>query len=304
MEVSSWLIIILLAILLIIFIGILLLFYWDIRRMTNQLGEIIDNFGTNELIRTHTHSKTMKSFITKINQLIHLFKQDQQYKDKQERELKQEITNISHDLRTPLTSIKGFSELLADPSLTKEEKTEYLTIIQKKIDNLTTMVDLFYDLSQIDSMDNHINMEQQFLDQIVVEAMLMFYEDFENKSLKIHVDEVSISPIFADYTATNRIVVNIIQNALRYAKSYLTINLAEEKEYIVLRSINDVNDFDCAELNRIFDRTFRLDTSRTGGQLGLGLHIVQELINNQGGKVVADVHENEFTIKVFFRKWD
>src|SRR5690625_5653374 len=103
MEVSSWLIIILLAILLIIFIGILLLFYWDIRRMTNQLGEIIDNFGTNELIRTHTHSKTMKSFITKINQLIHLFKQDQQYKDKQERELKQEITNISHDLRTPLT---------------------------------------------------------------------------------------------------------------------------------------------------------------------------------------------------------
>src|SRR5690625_6993674 len=115
----------------------------------------------------------------------------------------------------------------------------------------------------------------------------MFYEDFENKSLKIHVDEVSISPILADYTATNRIVVNIIQNGLRYAKSYLTINLIEEKEYIVLRAINDVNDFDCTELNRIFDRTFRLDTSRTGGQLGLGLHRSEERrVGKEGGSVM------------------
>src|SRR5690625_7998130 len=176
-EVNSWLIITLLIVLLMISIGMLLIFYWDIKKMTNQLEEIIENFGTNELVRTNTHSKILNHFITKINRLIQLFKEDQQHKEKGEKELKQEITNISHDLRTPLTSIKGFSELLADPSLTKEEKTEYLTIIQKKIDNLTTMVDLFYDLSQIDSMDNHINMEQQFLDQIVVEAMLMFYED-------------------------------------------------------------------------------------------------------------------------------
>ncbi|HLR69983.1 MAG TPA: HAMP domain-containing sensor histidine kinase [Pseudogracilibacillus sp.] len=301
---SSWLIIILLTILLIISFGIILLFHWDIRRMTNQLEEIIENFGTNELVRTNTHSKTLSHFISKINQLIHLFKQDQQYKEKREKELKQEITNISHDLRTPLTSIKGFSELLTDPSLSEAEKKEFLTIIQKKIDNLTMMVDLFYDLSQIDSMDNHMMMEQQLLDQIVVEAMLMFYDEFEKRPLKIHVDEVSVSPILADYKATNRIVVNIIQNALRYAKSYVIINLIEKEEYVLLRAINDVNDFDCTELNRIFDRTFRLDTSRTGGQLGLGLHIVQELINNQGGKVVADVHENEFTIDVFFKKWD
>src|SRR5690625_6003293 len=103
----------------------------------------------------------MKSFNTKINQLIHLFKQDQQYKDKQERELKQEITNLSHDLRTPLTSIKGFSELLTDPSLSAEEKKESLSIIQKKIDNLTMMVDLFYELSQMNSSDNKIIMALQ-----------------------------------------------------------------------------------------------------------------------------------------------
>src|SRR5699024_915121 len=306
MEMSSWLwlIIIILIILLIVSNGILLLFHWDIKKMTNQLEEIIESFGTNELVRTNTHSKTLSHFITKINQLIHLFKKDQQYTQKREKKLKQEITNISHDLRTPLTSIKGFSELLTDPSLSEAEKKEFLGIIQKKIDNLTMMVDLFYELSQIDSSDNQMIMEQQFLDQIVVEAMLMFYNDFEKNQLRIHVDEVIVSPILADQKATNRIVTNIIQNAFRYAKSYLTINLIEEEEYVQLRVINDVEEFDRTELNQIFDRTFRLDTSRTGGQLGLGLHIVRQLINKQGGKVVADVHENEFRIDVLFKKWD
>ena len=304
MEVSSWLIIITLMLLLIVNIGMLLLFHWDIKKMTNQLEVIIENFGTNELVRTNTHSKSLIRFAAKINQLIQLFKEDQQYTQRREKELKQEITNISHDLRTPLTSIKGFSELLTDRSLSETEKEEFLAIIQKKIDNLTMMVDLFYELSQIDSADKQLIMEQQFLDQLVVEAMLLFYDDFEKSQLRIHVDEVVLPPIIADKKATNRIVTNIIQNALRYAKSYLTITLIEDEKYVWLRAINDVTEFNRTEINRIFDRTFRLDNSRTAGHLGLGLHIVRQLINKQGGKVVADVHKNEFRIDVAFKKWN
>lgn len=290
--------------LLIVNIGMLLLFHWDIKKMTNQLEVIIENFGTNELVRTNTHSKSLIRFAAKINQLIQLFKEDQQYTHRREKELKQEITNISHDLRTPLTSIKGFSELLTDRSLSEVEKKEFLAIIQKKIDTLTMMVDLFYELSQIDSEDKQLIMEQQFLDQLVVEAMLLFYDDFEKSQLSIHVDEVVLPPIIADKKATNRIVTNIIQNALRYAKSYLTITLIEDEKYVWLRAINDVTEFNRTEINQIFDRTFRLDNSRTAGHLGLGLHIVRQLINKQGGKVVADIHKNEFRIDVAFKKWN
>ena len=122
--------------------------------------------------------------------------------------------------------------MLTDRSLSETEKEEFLAIIQKKIDNLTMMVDLFYELSQIDSADKQLIMEQQFLDQLVVEAMLMFYDDFEKSQLRIHVDEVVLPPIIADKKATNRIVTNIIQNALRYAKSYLTITLIEDEKYV------------------------------------------------------------------------
>src|SRR5690625_2825758 len=132
-EMNSWLIIIL-VFLLITSIGILLLFYWDIKNMTNQLEQIIGHFGTNELVRTNTHSKIMIRFSTKINQLIQLIKKEQQQKQKREQKLKQEITNLSHALRTPLTSITGIDELLSHSTLSDLEKQAYLTIIKKKID--------------------------------------------------------------------------------------------------------------------------------------------------------------------------
>src|SRR5690625_7018352 len=103
--------------------------------MTNQLEEIIENFGTNELVRTNTHSKILNHFITKVNRLIQLFKEDQQHKEKGEKELKQEITNISHDLRTPLTSIKGFSELRSEEHTSELQSRGHLVcrlLLEKK----------------------------------------------------------------------------------------------------------------------------------------------------------------------------
>lgn len=272
--------------------------------MTSQLKKITDNFGTNELVRTNTHNKSLTRFATKINQLIHLFKQDQQYNQKRELELKQEITNISHDLRTPLTSIKGFSELLTDPSISEKEKQDYLAIIQKKIDNVTLMVDLFYELSKLDSSDNQLTMEKLMLDQIVIETMLMFYDEFEKRKLNVQVGEEVTFPVFADKKATRRIVTNIIQNALSYAKSYVTVNLIEKEDFISLRVVNDVDMFDPKEIHRIFDRTFRLDPSRTGEQFGLGLHIVEQLVNKQEGNIIADIQDNTFIIEVSFKKWN
>src|SRR5699024_2432447 len=148
--------------------------------------------------------------------------------------------------------VKGFSELLNDPSLSKTEGEKYLNVIQKKISNLIMTVDLFYELSQMDSYENRIVMEKLFLDQIVVESMLLFYDDFEKSRLEVHIDEETLPPIFADLKATNRIVTNIIQNVLRYAKSYMTIRLIEKDNYIQLTAANDVEKFDHTKLNKIF----------------------------------------------------
>src|SRR5699024_10029188 len=87
------------------------------------------------------------------------------------------------------------------------------------------------------------------------------------------------------------------------ASSYFSIYLVADDEHVHMSAKNDVSEFDQTEVNKIFDRTFRAETSRSGDQLGLGLHIVQELVNKQGGKVTVDIQDNEFTINVFFRRW-
>ncbi|MEK4304297.1 sensor histidine kinase [Oceanobacillus sp. FSL K6-0251] len=301
---SSWLIIVILSILLVVCISMLLLLYWDIRRITSQLKGINENFGTNELIRTNTHSRGLLRFIENINQLIHLFKQDQQRKQRREEALKQEITNLSHDLRTPLTSIKGFSELMADPSLSDAEKKDFLAIIQKKIDHLTMMVDQFYELSQIESSDQKFSIQQVSLNQLVVDTMLLFYHDFEKNKLQIEIDETAVPPILANEKAVHRIISNIVQNALRYAESYFTIRLAEEEECVKLEAENDITVLDDkTELHRIFDRSYRMDSSRAGGQLGLGLHIVRQLVMKLGGQIDAKLEDNKFQLVVLFKKW-
>ena len=103
--------------------------------------------------------------------------------------------------------------------------------------------------------------------------MLLFYNDFEKAQLKVHLNELPVVSIVADEKAVNRIVINIIQNVLRYAKTYFTIEMVEEEMYIRLSAVNDMDEFNHAEIRHIFDHSFRIDTSRTSDQLGLGLHI-------------------------------
>lgn len=270
--------------------------------MTQQLKGVNEHFGTNELIRTNTHHKKLSQFADQINQLIHLYKENEHYLEKRETQLKEEITNISHDLRTPLTSIKGFSQLLLDENLPISEKEKYMSIIQGKIDILTTQVDLFYELSSIDSLDHKLVMEQLLLNEMIEEKMLMFYQDFRERKLEVIVDHLKETPILANEEAVHRIMINMIQNVLRYAKSYVQITLLEEEKFIRLRAVNDTSELTKEDVSHIFSRSYRKDVSRGDGRLGLGLHIVQQLIQKQGGTVAADVQDDLFTLDILFYK--
>ncbi len=305
MALNDWFLVggavVLLVIILVISIKLLLL-RLEMKSISKQVDTIVKQFGTNQLVQTKTHSNLSAPLITNINELIQLYKQDQQEKTLQEKELRQEMTNISHDLRTPLTSLKGFSELLLDSNLPESEKNEYVLIILKKIDQLTLISESFYELSQLDSADVQAQIELLSVDQIMMEALVLYHDQFEKSALTIEVDELYDWTIKADRHMTIRILSNVLANALTYASSYLTITLRNEDEHVIICIANDVDSFDQSKLDRIFERSFRLEPSRTNGRLGLGLHIVQRLVEKQGGKVKADVHEGEFSIEVWLRK--
>lgn len=189
--------------------------------MNRQLQKIINQFGTNEQLRNNLPGKELNSFVANVNHLISLFKKEEQHTIRQNIEFRQEITNVSHDIRTPLTSIKGFSELLLDPQLSSSERNEYLKIIQKKTDTLLRTVNTFYEISQLESGDTALCFETFSLGELVVETILTSQADFEKKEINVKIKEDNFAKmILADKKATERLILNIIQNALRYSHNF------------------------------------------------------------------------------------
>jgi len=279
----------------------LLIIRWDMKKMTGQLKDVNEHFGTNELIRTNSHAQLTSEFAKEINKLIHRYKENERYLEKRETELRTEITNISHDLRTPLTSMKGFSQLLLEDVPVAKRK-EYVDIILGKIDLLTNQVDLFYELASIHSADYKLEMTSLSLKEVIEEKALLFYPDFRKGSLDVQLVNMKESYVMASKEALERVLVNIIQNALRYATSYFHLKLQEEDKHVYLYAENDVEDLTQEDIAVIFNRSYRKDSSRTSGHLGLGLHIVKQLMEKQGGEVTARVEDKNFVLQLKFYK--
>ncbi|MEK0153278.1 HAMP domain-containing sensor histidine kinase [Tetragenococcus halophilus] len=273
-----------------------------IYELTKQIENIYANFGTNELLKIQSQSKNKVAFVTALNQLLRRYKKEQQYYAKREKDLRKEMTNISHDLRTPLTSIKGFTELLQSKRFSPNEEQEYLDIIYKKVALLTKLTESFYVISQVESDDYPIQTEKLDLNQLVIDLMMSFFDEFNKASLTVSIDETNLPEISVDLKATSRIFTNLIQNAVRYAKNYFRITFAEDERFVILTFANDVYDFDETQLTAIFKRSFSMDTSRSKGETGLGLYIVKKLVEKQQGKVKAAVNDNEFSLSLYFLK--
>lgn len=274
---------------------------YALRELTQELKTIHENFGTNELVKTQVQSREMVDVVSSMNQLLLRHKDEQQLAIKKEQDLRREITNISHDLRTPLTAIKGFTELL-QTDVSANDRQEYLTIIERKIALLSKLTDSFYLISQIESQDYPIQKELIDLNQLVIDLMMSFFEEFEQQAMVITVDEAKLPWIYLDEKATSRVVTNLIQNAIRYAHSYLRIIFIERDDVVQVTFINDVVDFDTTQLVAIFDRSFSMDASRTKNQTGLGLYIVKKLMEKQHGEVSAQLKNNEFYLTLTFQK--
>ncbi|MGG5319159.1 hypothetical protein IGI49_003735 [Enterococcus sp. AZ071] len=297
----SW---ILCGIFLVLFVSSVLLiqlYRWDVRKMTKQLEEIIAELGTNEHLRTNSRNQELNLFAKQVNNLITQFKQEQQHEQQQSRKLKQEITNISHDLRTPLTSIKGFSDLLRDENLSETERSAYLTIIQQKIDDLTNTVDLFYELSCLESSDQPVQLEVLSLEEILIPTLLTFHQELERRQLEIQIDETNLMELIkGDKKTIERIFINLLQNILRYAESYVQLSIQKNSGFLILQVKNDTDQPHLIDMDRVFERTYTADTSRKNGQSGLGLYIVRLLAEKQGGKAQAFLENNSFVLEIYF----
>ncbi len=272
----------------------------EINRLTLELKKL-NRDGKIEKLRLSLPNKNIENLIVEINTLIDdKRKMENIYKEK-DIELREAIANMSHDLRTPLTSIMGYVYLLNDDKLDKEERKEYLKIIEKRSLVLNDLITNFYGLSRIQADQYEIKFEPVNLELVLGEIIAAFYEtlDYKFGEPEINIEE-GLGPVLGDKQALNRIFTNLIENIIKHGEGEVKISLKKKNKYIVMEFSNKAEDLESKDVNRIFEKFFTKDRMRTGQNTGLGLAIVKLLVEKQGQKIEAKKVGNRLFINIIW----
>ena len=275
----------------------------NLRREAKELEEIGQNPEENRILHISFPDKEAESSLEAVNAYILVMRKEKITYRNRERELRAQIENISHDLRTPLTAIIGYLELL-DVSGMDEENLEMVKNISGKARSLQRLIGNFYDLSRLELNDYRLQPERLDVSRFAREIALTFYQQFEERGLAVQLTDISAEAMFicADTGAMERIFSNMFQNALRYAKSYFCLRVFRDGGKICLSFENDTDALRAEDVEHLFERFYMTQKSRTTEGSGLGLTISKLLAEAMGGSAEASLEQGVLRIRYCFEE--
>ena len=242
----------------------------NLRRACRELRQINQEGGTRRLHLSSPDGE-MEALFEEINRALDRRQSEEIQHMLAEKELRRQIANISHDLRTPLTSIIGYLQLAQADGTSTEERTHALEVIGARTRSLQMLISGFYDLSRLDANEYSLNLQQVDLGRSLCAQLASFYDDFTRKNLVMHVDVPQRLPlVLADEDAAQRIFVNLLQNVLRYAESEVWVAVRAGTTITTVFT-NDTSLVSQEDVPHVFDRFYTGDQTRSGHNTGIGL---------------------------------
>lgn len=287
-----------LTLLLIFIIIMLILKLISIRRSADELRESFADrlkSDTNVGIIISTSDKKMKSLAADMDWQLKLLRKAQLNYMQGNRDLKTAVTNISHDLRTPLTAICGYMELLKRERLS-DTALHYLDIMENRIYTLKSLTETLFDYSVILTSQSGRNKEQLSLNTLLEETTAAYYGALKNAGIEplISIPETEVRR-FADRQALTRILANLMDNAIKYGGRDLSVTLTTDGN-ITFR--NRADKLDELTAGRLFERFFTVESGERS--TGLGLSIAKTLTEELGGSIKADFADGCLSITIYF----
>ncbi len=206
------------------------------------------------------------------------------------------VANVSHELKTPLTSIKGFVETLLEGALSdKENSYNFLTIIQNHTERLNSLINDLLDLSYIESKEIALRIEEFKTKALLDEVLSAFKSQLHKKSIEVFNDLSSGLAVRADKDRIEQVLVNLIDNAIKFnrEKGFIKIYTEELKDKMKIIVEDSGSGIPAKDIPRIFERFYRVDKARSRelGGTGLGLSIVKHIVELHGGSVGVESTE-------------
>ena len=285
-----------------VFAVVIIILAIKVRMMQKSMDEICDcvsehlSSDTNQLITVLSSDKHVRHLATEIaKQLTELRRQRRQYIHG-DRELKEAVTNISHDLRTPLTAICGYLDLLEAEEMTDSTR-RYVEQIANRTEALKALTEELFRYSVISSV-SALSYEKVNVGRVLEDTLISFYGAFEQKKIAPNIslpDGVIIRSL--DKSALSRIFGNIISNAVKYSDGDFSVTMTDAGE---ITFSNTASELSSVDVGKLFDRFYTVDSARKS--TGLGLSIAKLLTERMGGCITAEYKGNTLSITLSFKE--
>lgn len=269
--------------------------------MQKSINEISEDFSeklksdTNTLLTISSRDKAVRQFADNINEQLQELQKQRHRFVQGDIELKNAVTNISHDLRTPLTAISGYLVLLD-----KEEKSDtverYIKVIENRIQVLIQLSEELFRYSVITSAEQENDAETIVVNEVLEESILGFYAALQERGITPDISIAETKVIRRMNRASlSRIFSNLISNSLKYSIGDLSIELTDDGEILFTNTSPDLTE---VQVERLFDRFYTVETARKS--TGLGLSITRILTEQMNGTVSAWYRDHRLSISVKF----
>lgn len=251
----------------------------------------------NALITTQLKGDVFEDVVHKINVMKENEHKTKVEINKEQAALKQAIADISHDIRTPLTSVVGYLQL-AEKSAENEEQRADIEIALERAKYCSTLVNDFFELSVIDSKGIDPVMESVDVNDILCELILANFPNFEAKGITPRFED-SGNPVYAraDKKMLTRVIQNLISNGIKYSSDRLEISLEETKNAVKISLTNPISDYDI-DVEKIFDKFYQSGKARTANGAGIGLYVCRQFVMAMDGMICASLENGLLTVTV------
>lgn len=288
-----------LVVIIIILLGILLLLVRDLRRANREL-RYINTHKTNALITTSTNLYFLAQFIQESNNTLRYSRKIEQMEIQRDQQLQQLLTNIMHDIKTPLTVSMGYVQLL-DKIMPTEFKSK-LKKVQRNLELVNYYLKHLMDFNMLQEKSATLNLSEISIKKEIEQQLFKYYDEFERKELNLDLNLNSDDRVHTDKDILNRILQNLIGNILKYGYKKVQIYSTKQNDkYVAIIFENEIEK-PIKHPEQLLNRFYTDDVARTGQDFGVGLSIVQSLVVMLGGKFDIEVKEMRFKATVLLKR--
>lgn len=264
------------------------------REIANEIADRLQT-DTNTLIDISSRDKDMLYLADSINKQLRILRKEHLQYHQGNTELKNAITNISHDLRTPLTAICGYLDMMKKTD-DRTRIDRYLSIITERTELMKQLTEELFRYSVILSNEGDETTEEVFVNQVLAESISSFYPALTNKGItpQIQMTDKRIMRTGNKFDLS-RVFSNLLNNAVKYSDGDLEITLSDTGE---ITFSNTAKELSSVQVEQLFDRFYTVEVARNS--TGLGLSIARMLVERMGGTITADYDDSRLTIKIIF----